>query len=216
MSKKLLLTIVATLLLANFLPSLTSATGLGSSNLTDQDQNLADDSLTAGSTNDFAIGGGTNDGGSESEPTPPADGDADNINTPADNTSVSQPIVFPEDQGTDLPQTNTSTTTSSDHTATTPVQTPIPSVPQKHPASTTTASSEPESKPENETSVVLPTVPNDNIAPDMLVDIPRTSLPDPHPANVNPLAVVLLFVAGATILSAAGVVVVLEKAAHRN
>lgn len=65
------------------------------------------------------------------------------------------------------------------------------------------------------TSTIIPAAPNDNVAPTE-IEAPHTGLVEKQSAPVNPLAVILLILAGITILAAGIVSSLLSKAAQRN
>lgn len=210
MQLKYLLMILAFVSGVVFLPSSALATGTEDSLPPISTENTS-------SSNDFAIGGGVNDESDHDQERPGAT-EPDNS---SDDATVSRPIDFPEDEPQSAPAPDTPTqapttpVTPSDvyHYAQPNTKYPTTTVSSANNATSgEPADSEPASS--EESTLDIPSVPNDNVVPSFTAETPLTGAPDSTPAN--PLAILLLIASGVTIAAAGCTVAALEKAAQRQ
>lgn len=197
---------------ALFLSVPTFATGEEEPDSPNQSENTDDADETEDGTDDTennssdnsSIGGGLNaDGNNQPAPSEPSQPDA---------PSVSKPLPQPEDLDTEGPQSTPTTK------PTLPTVTLKPQVqPSKPNITATPVAPTPETVDDEVTSTVpaIPAAPNDNIAPTD-IETPLTGIVEDQSTPVNPLAVVLLILAGITIITAGIVSTLLSKVAQRN
>lgn len=200
---------------ALFLSVPTFATGEEEPDLPNQSENTDDADETEDGTDDTennssdnsSIGGGLNADGNNQ----PAPGEPSQPDTP----SVSKPLPQPEDPDTEGPQSTPSTPTPK---PTLPTVTLKPQVqPSKPNITATPVAPTPETVDDEATSTVptIPAAPNDNIAPTD-IETPLTGIVEDQSTPANPLAIVLLILAGITIITAGIVSTLLSKVAQRN
>ncbi len=213
--RKLLLNLSMLLALgAPFLATPVFATGQDETeNTPDQGQEIEEDS-PADSADGPAIGGGVNnDMEQPSTPTEPTQPAEPSITQPVPQPEISDPETKPAEPTTPSTTAPTQTPPSVVITVKKPQIQPV----QKVPAVSHTTEIEEVNEPEEaENAPVLPTVPNDNIAPDTTIETPRTGIIDSQSSTPNPLAIALLIVSGITIAAAGIVTAFLEKAAKRR
>ncbi len=190
----------------SLLPVSAFATG---EELPDQDQTIEDtnnsnnDSMDS-SANNSSIGGGTNVDNEENRPLVP------NKPEPSEDSVVSKPLPQPEDQ---MPEQSTPTTPQS-----TPPAVIVKPQSQKPSANFTPA---PETSTAESTNAaegpltVIPTAPNVNIAPTG-IETPLTGVPESQTTPANPIAVILLILAGVTVIAAGIISTILSKAGQHN
>lgn len=210
--RKLLLNLSMLLALGvSFLATPVFATGQDETeNIPDQGQESEEDS-PADSANGPAIGGGVNnDTEQPSTPTEPTQPAEPSITQPVPQPGISDSDTKPAESTT--PSTTAPTQTPS--SAVTAVKKPQTQPVQKVPSVSQTTDTEEVNDPEEvENAPVLPTVPNDNIAPDTTIEAPHTGIIESQSSTPNPLAIALLIVSGITIAAAGIVTAFLEKAA---
>ncbi len=172
----------------------------------DEDEGGADDTENNSSDNS-SIGGGLNaDGNNHPAPSEPSQPDV---------PSVSKPLPQPEDPDTEGPQSTPSTPTAK---PTLPTATLKPQVQPSRPNITATpVAPTPEMVDDKVASTVptIPAAPNDNIAPTD-IETPLTGIAEDQSTPANPLAIVLLILAGITIIAAGIISTLLSKVAQRN
>lgn len=162
------------------------------------------------SSDNSSIGGGLNvDNEDQTTPDKP---------TQSGTPSISKPLPQPADPDaeTQRPATTPSVTTSK---PTPPTVVLKPQSQSSRPSTTTTpAVSITETTNIEEALdqvVTIPTAPNDSIAP-AEIEAPRTGLIEPQTAPVNPLAIIMLVLAGVAIASAGIISTLLSKAGRRS
>lgn len=196
----------------SLLPVSAFATG---EELPDQDQTIEDtdnsnnDSMDS-SANNSSIGGGTNVDNEENRPLVP------NKPEPSEDSVVSKPLPQPEDQ---MPEQSTPTTSSSPTTSQSTPPAVIVKPQSQKPSSNFTPA--PETSTAESTNAaegpltVIPTAPNVNIAPTG-IETPRTGIVDNKATPINLLAVILLILAGVTVIAAGIISTILSKAGQHN
>lgn len=194
-----------------FLPTPTFATG--SENLALPDQRQEAENGKDISSDEFAIGGGLNIDSEGQLPT---------VEKPVQPASpnISETLLPPEDMNeTDMLPANESATPDIVSKPTSPTVISKPQVQLKS-TSPVMTSEKPslkivETEDDVTVPVIIPTAPNDSVAPTM-TEIPHTGTTKTQETAINVLAIMLLILSGITVVAAGIVNILLDRAAQRN